>query len=144
MLFPVSPVQNCEFFTNTQDDFGLQLLDSNKNPAQILSMILINQHSNYRCLQGVTYFFEDSRITVKDGCRGDFKICFLDFPTPKPRTTERPLATTTRKDTGMCVRLGSINAIVLSHIFKFNEFYFVFIVDFRKFKIVLSELFNAL
>lgn len=93
----ITAVIHCESFTNTIDHIDVHFLDSNDNPAQIVSMTLIRQVSDYRCIEGVTYFFVGSSITVKNGCRAKFTVCFFDTPTPQPHTTTSPLETTTEK-----------------------------------------------
>lgn len=99
--FSLTAEPSCEEFINTHDVIGRQFLDTNQNPAQILAMTLIGELSDNKCVQDVTYFFAGSNVTAKDGCRGEFNVCYFDSATPKPETTESPLQpTTTPKSSG--------------------------------------------
>lgn len=59
-------------------------------------MTLIHELPDSKCVQDVTYFFAGSNVTVKDGCRGEFKVCYVDNPAPQPETSESPLQIVTR------------------------------------------------
>ena len=62
--------------------------DSNSQPGDITSVVLVREISYYKCQEGVNYFFEGSEFVVNGGCKGVFTVCYtVRKTTPAPLTT---------------------------------------------------------
>ena len=64
--------------------------DSNSQPGDITSVVLVREISNHKCQEGVNYFFEGSEFVVNGGCKGVFTVCYTVRRTTPARLTTTP------------------------------------------------------
>ena len=79
--------------------------DKNGNPANIMSVTLLDDFSPWKCAEWDTFFYHDSSLFVTGKCWGYFLVCYQGihkeaattqestFSTPKPATATQQATT---------------------------------------------------
>ncbi|GFN97594.1 D-galacturonic acid binding lectin [Plakobranchus ocellatus] len=69
--------------------------DANGNPVHIVHVHVWDQISKIKCVEWANYFYSDSYIITRNGCKATFKVCYI---MKKPPTTQAALTTTPEPD----------------------------------------------
>ncbi|GFR94244.1 capsulin [Elysia marginata] len=77
--------ETCRKYT-IEEPTTRELLDEDKNPAEITRVVLVREVENGNCIRGVNFRFSGSTLIVRGKCKGVFLVC-VQPGEPAPLTT---------------------------------------------------------
>ncbi|GFN97598.1 D-galacturonic acid binding lectin, partial [Plakobranchus ocellatus] len=98
-LTTTQPPVKCKLFKVLKPS-RITVTGSNGQPATIVSVSLRREISRRVCKRGRNFFFRGPVFTVRRGCKGVFRVCYLN-----DQTTPAPLTTTTEPPVKTCKKV---------------------------------------